>query len=694
MTVRLGQALPALGLAYVLFQNLVFQSAHAQLIEPEAPETRPETRQETSPVARQVNWQIASDQGDYDQAVTLARSVDEPIAAQNSTSLATLISAASAKNLATNPQWLAFVHYKPTFRNHWRSQVDSPQFFMSDTGKNSPEAELNATLAAFYSSKAKPPLRLTAYCRFVARRHWLAEQLPEFVNFVPEQDCPEFDRYVDYLDAETLTLVFPSTHPNSPSSAFGHTLLRVDKKDQRPESRLLNMSINFAAEVPPDVSGAAYAIKGLGGGFRGRFTLLPYHLKLREYGQIENRDTWEYPLSLDKTKVDLVLRHTYEMLISHYDYYFFSENCSYHLLSLLDVAFPDKPLTDNFPLWTIPVDTIRMLENRGLASDPRFVPSAISTLRARRSQLPPADAALTLQALDNGLAAIQESLQQLPPARQAGILDLLSDYERYKRLESDSSARGSNDKERAILSLRSKLRVKSEPVEVEQPAASPESGHGTSRIAVEYHYNEDQANTVELSYRGAYHDFRDPSKGYNDKAAIEIGLFGVAYDTEEEEAYLSRVTLISIESIEPRGAFFKPLSWRTNIKWRRPGLDERHEFTFNAGAGVAYQTQPRHPVFFLFGVGDLVDAPRFDQRRQLRLGASAGAQWEPINRIRMGIDLDYRQQVGGSFHESEAELWLGLAIGDQLSLNINAASVNESGQSTTSNAGFGIRTYF
>ena len=203
------------------------------------------------------------------------------------------------------------------------------------------------------------------------------------------------------------------------------------------------------------------------------------------------------------------------------------------------------------------MDTIRLLEEQDLASEPRFVPSSIRTLRARRSQLPDTDAALALQALDEGLPAINQSLQQLPPARQAGILDLLSDYERYERLKSDPSAQGSNDRERAILSLRSKLGVKSEPAVVEQPLASPDSGHGTSRIALAYQYNEDRANTVELSFRPAYHDFRDPSKGYDDKAAIELGLIGVAYDTEEEEAYLSRFTLVSIESIEPRGAFFQ-----------------------------------------------------------------------------------------------------------------------------------------
>lgn len=678
MTLRFCPTLLTLGLACILFPGLTFAST-------------------TSPqrdTAELTSWFKASEQGEYDQAVALALDSANALSASDTSSLASLISAASATNLAEMPQWRAFLHYKPSLGGRWLSQVDSPHFFMSDTGKRSPQAELNATLAAFYSRKAKPPLRLTAYCRFIARRYWLADQLPELADLIPEQDCPEFDRYIEYLDADSLTLIFPSAHPNSPSSAFGHTLLRVDKKDQRQESRLLNMSINFAAQVPPSVSTAAYAARGLTGGFRGTFTLLPYHLKLREYGQIENRDTWEYRLLMDKPKVDLVLRHTYEMLISHFDYFFFSENCSYHLLSLLEVAYPEKPLTEHFGLWTIPVDTIRMLRDVGLASEPQFIPSSIRTLRARRSQLPESDAALALRALKTGLPGIEQSLQELAPVRQAGILDLLSDYERYNRLRDDSSAGGSNARERAILSLRSKLGVKSEPTIVKQPDASPDRGHGTGRVTLKYQNNEEQADSIELTIRPAYHDFRDPSKGFDDKATIELGLIGVAYDTEAKEAYLNKFTVLSIESVEPRGDFFKPVSWRTNIKWTRPGLDERHEFKFNAGVGVAYQTSARNPVFFAFGESDLVDAPRFNQRRQLRLGATAGAHWEPINRLRMGLEMSYRRQVGGDYTESESQLWLGLAVAEQLSLNVSVASEDQAGLSATTNTSFEIRAYF
>lgn len=642
----------------------------------------------SAPAQSYSTWQEAANLGLYDDAVELGQATDQDEA------LRRLIDAANAKKLSEQPQWLAFIHYKRESKNRWLSQVDSPHFFMSDAGKRSPEAELNATLAALFSNQAKPPLRLTTYCRFVARRVWLEEQLPDIFSLIPLQDCIEFDRYVEFLDAEVLTLVFPTAHPNSPSSAFGHTLLRIDKKDQRAESRLLNMSLNFAADVSPDVSATTYAIKGLNGGFEGRFRLLPYHIKLREYGQIENRDTWEYELTLDKQAVDLVLRHAYEMLISHYDYYFFSENCSYHLLSLLEVAFPDKPLTEEFELWTIPVDTIRKLDEHNLSKPPRFVPSSIRTLRARQKALSQDDVNLSLQALNTNLDSIDASLNQKSPPEQAAILDLLSDYERYNRLKTDPSAKGSSPREIAILSRRSKLGIKSTTPPVQPPTSSPDAGHGTSRIGIQYHYNREGSNITEVSFRPAYHDFRDPSTGFDDKAAIEMGLISVAHDAEANKVFLKQFTLVSIESLEPRGTFFKPTSWHTNIQWTRPHANARHQFSFNVGAGTAKQSSPTAPVFFIFAEADLINNPGLRDRTQLQYGASLGAQWEAIPGLRTGIETNLRQQLNGESYSLITEAWAGFAVGKQWSINVDVATEKRHSTASNTRMTLGLRSYF
>ena len=640
----------------------------------------------------------ASDSGDYDEAVRLAL---EEAAQGKHNALATLIDSATSLQLADSPQWRSFLHYKPvrtqvsaSQSGIWLSEVDAPHFFLSQYGKRSPEKELFATLAALYSNNAKPPLRLSAYCRFVARRYWLAESLPDFRQLMPQRSCEEFDRYTEYLDADILTLVFPSEHPNSPSSAFGHTLLRIDKKDQRAASRLLNMSINFAAEVPENVTGAAYAIRGLTGGFPGRFRMLPYHIKLREYGQIENRDTWEYELELSKPQVDLIIRHSYEMLVSEYDYYFFKENCSYHLLSLLEVAFPDEPLTNDFNLWTIPVDTIRLLRERGLATEGRFVPSSINTLKARSATLSEAQTELSKRATEHGVQSIDQELSVMGMQQQVEVLDLLADHERYQRLRSDTRADASNEQERAILSRRSKLDIRSVAPPMTSSIGAPDAGHGTARLGLKFTDSQLGRDRAEISFRPAYHDFRDPSYGYGGKSLIELGLISVAFDRQSEEAFINRFTLVNIQSLEPRSTFFKPISWHTRLLWNRPLADARHELTFNVGAGAAWPVGSTQAVFYALGETYLIDAPARQRRRSANLGGSTGIHWQITQSLRTGLELNYNRQLGGDHSQSLAELWVAQQLAKNLSLNVSLLQRKQTNTVQERLGSMEIRYYF
>ncbi len=396
------------------------------------------------------HWLKALSSRDYDAAVQVAQAA--ALTAERS-ALSNLIEQADDLQLHKAPMWHALLHYRSTLGGV-KSLVDSPWFFQSERGKTDARAELHATLAAFFTPVARAPLRLSAYCRFVARRDWLASQLSDTFDLIPVQTCPEFEQYKRYLNADTLTLVFPTSHPNSPASAFGHTLLRVDQAAQSQDEKLLNMSINFAAEVPPGVSPIAYTFGGLSGRFPGTFRLLPYHIKLREYRQIDNRDTWEYALKLEPAQVDLILRHTYELLIAEFDYFFFSENCSFHLLGLLDVAFASNPMAQQFSLWTIPVDTIKVLQTRELIESETFVPSAVRTLRQREANLTEAEQRLALKTVSRGLDEVSQDIDALQPERAAEVLDTVGDYNRYVRLKGENSASGLDAVERAVLCRR------------------------------------------------------------------------------------------------------------------------------------------------------------------------------------------------------------------------------------------------
>src|SRR5690554_7727503 len=78
-------------------------------------------------------------------------------------------------NLHEHPVWLTLGHYhQDTLGSGFTSQADHPAFFLSESGKTSPEAELQATLEAIRQPGGGDD---HARCRFPARDAWLREQL-------------------------------------------------------------------------------------------------------------------------------------------------------------------------------------------------------------------------------------------------------------------------------------------------------------------------------------------------------------------------------------------------------------------------------------------------------------------------------------------------------------------------------------
>jgi hypothetical protein len=270
------------------------------------------------------------------------------------------------------------------------SQVDSPSFFNSPSGKKDPRAELEATLRSFFAEAAEGDDH--PQCRFAARRAWLDAELGFDAQRIARRECPRFREWRTAIDASQLTLVFASAYVDNPGSMYGHTLLRVDAAGQDERTRLLAYTINFAAGTD-ETSGFLYVLKGLFGGYPGVFSMLPYYLKVREYSDLENRDLWEYQLDLGGEEIERVLAHAWELLPIHFDYFFFDENCAYHLLGLLQVARADLELTAQFPLWALPVDTVRVLTDQPGWSAGRLSPVEGHDHRRALALLRPAERA-------------------------------------------------------------------------------------------------------------------------------------------------------------------------------------------------------------------------------------------------------------------------------------------------------------
>ncbi len=541
--------------------------------------------------------------------------------------LADLIQQASDAKLADDRYWHLLLHYRNNLLGGYTSEEDDPGFFLSPDGKINPQEELIATLTKFFSSELVGRSHQPAQCAFVARYTWLKAKLSIDERRLQPDPCERFHNWYNGLNAQSITLIFPSAYMNNPSSMFGHTLLRVDQKGQTEQTRILAYTINYAAEVPPDV-GISYAFKGLFGGYKGFFSTIPYYIKVQEYRDIENRDIWEYKLNLTDEQLHKLLMHAWELGNAYFDYFFFKENCSYHLLSLLEAANPDWHLTDQFVLWTVPADTVRLMTLQpGLVGDIAYRPARSTQIKQKRERLSVEERRRMLDIAKDPSEIKSDAFLKYPPTRQAFVLDLASDYLRYRSIADESHAAEYRDRNRAVLTARSAIRAKPDEEKIVPTTAPPEEGHKTSRAGVAAGWRNNEL-FEEINLRAGYHDLLDPEKGYQPGAQIELLSVALRHYERSDQFRVERATLANIVSLFPMDSLFKSPSWKVNI-----GMDSiqhggcKYCSSGVASGGIGASAESRligREIFFVFAEVESAYSHAYDENYRAGAGGSIG----------------------------------------------------------------------
>lgn len=541
--------------------------------------------------------------------------------------LAHLIEQAQEKRLAEQREWHLLLHYRKGFFGGYESEQDDPKFFMSSKGKTDPSAELSATLAQFFSNELVGRSQQPAQCAFIARYHWLKEQLQFDPTRLPPLSCERFERWYEDFEVDSLSLIFPSAFLNNPASMFGHTLFRVDQKGQTEQTRILAYTINYAADVPPN-AGLAYPIRGIFGNYKGYFSTIPYYLKVQKYRDIENRDIWEYRLNLTENQIRRFLMHAWELGNAYFDYFFFKENCSYHILALLDYADPKLHLTDEFIGWTVPADTIRLVVSKpGLVSDIAYRPSRSTVIKRKRESLPDEERVLAHRITQDVGELTSPAFTRLVPAKQAFLLDLASDYLRYRIETTDSPKPEWKERNRAVLTARSQLRIPSEEFIVRPFAKQPELGHKMHRASIGGGWRNNDT-FEEATFRGGYHDLLDPEVGYTPDAQIEMASITVRHYNRADQTRVERATLLNLLSLSPIDSVFHAPSWKLNV-----GMNTiRHNDCrlcsngfFNGGIGGAKELRLlNREVLFAFAETEASISRAYDEMHRIGGGATVG----------------------------------------------------------------------
>jgi len=478
--------------------------------------------------------------------------------------------------------WLALGHYQ-----NGKSSIDSPNFFLSEDGKTNPLAELQATIELF---KGKDTAK---QCLFPARYLYLQKKgLAK--NKFPQ--CEEYDQFKVDLQPKDVTLLFTDAYMNNPSSMFGHTLLRIDTK--RKGTQMLAHGANYGAFTGEE-AGAAYAIKGLFGLYFGGFTVKPYYDIINTYNNIENRDIWELTLNFSQEELDFMVAHLWEIGQTQSRYYFFSRNCSYMLLEMIDAVRPELHLAAQFKNWVIPLDSFKAVARQNnLVKAINYRPSRQNKIKHRYQMMSAKQRQVYKKSLKSGDYKLSN---ELPMAQKADIWATAYQFVQYQWVAKKLELQDYRKQSFEVLRARSGFKDKGSIAELKE-GKNPIKAHDSKRIvAGGGERNGEMFEKIEL--RPAYQSLTDNDYGLIKGAQINFMNQEWRYYNERDRLVLHNLDILNIRSITPIDAMFHPTSFQIDLnvkRWQNP-MNEREHYvsSLTIGGGGAIEVNDNLRLFAL-----------------------------------------------------------------------------------------------
>ncbi|CAB1214607.1 Lnb N-terminal periplasmic domain-containing protein [Acinetobacter bouvetii] len=524
-----------------------------------------------------------------------------------------------------------------------QSEVSYSGYFLSPNGKTDLKQEVQANIQALFQT-AEP--NQSVRCRFPARSQWLIQQLNISQQQLPVISCPELDNWLGQIKPYKATLIYATDFMGNPSSMFGHTLLRLDPENQK-QLNLISYAVNYAATVT-DGESWSFALKGLTGKYPGEYSLMPYYRKVKEYGDLESRDLWEYELSLTPDETRFLVQHIWEMKHVTFPYYFVSDNCAYRLLGLIDLVRPEMNLKRQFKVAAIPVETIKAIEQQGLVQEIVYRPALETQLLSQAKQHGHSLAKVAHQLAFAELQDMPNILQSYQGAERAKILEMAYDDLYLQFIGRKVEPSFAQSRLRQLLSLRSEIDLEKQRQEPVRPKVDPTQAHDARHFSV--NIGEVQGEKfVELGHRQAYHDLIDPQGGF--RTGTQLLFWDGSIQYREDQFKLNHFDFLSVNSYNPVTPFKTPLSWGFNFGWQQASLDQG-QFSETKQHGVAelkvqtgysWANQERSQLCYVQTQMQLQAGKALDRGWRVSMGPTLGCQniWsDKINSL-IQVELPY-----------------------------------------------------
>lgn len=445
------------------------------------------------------------------------------------------------KKEASEREWLDRVFYVDG-----KSLVRNDGFFISPEGRENPVKELEATIELMQREKGFA-------CRFPGRYAYLAPKLGLDTKNV---FCEDYEAWKDSFEASGLSIMFASQYLENPASSFGHTYLKVNSNRK---TLYLNKVISFAASVPKDVGAKEYIWKGLTGGFQGKFAQSPFYVLFQEYANMEKRDIWEYELNINEEQTERILAVLYEVILhAEFDYMFLSDNCSALLLRLIDIE-TKKDLMEPLPYHVIPIETVKVLEEKGLVKSSKFYPSITSRMALQAESMKAREVKEVLNYIKDD--------KKLSEKSSAQSLDLGLEYLNFLRQKSGGVLPPDKKEDFSrYLFLRSKQHSEFAPPLVS--SLDPLKASHPQRLSIGGQAINQRPVGLSLAYRPVGKDFFDRPNGYAKESEINFFKTKVFLDAKDSDLSWFNLDVIGIRKYADFNRITETLSWGGNFSIR------------------------------------------------------------------------------------------------------------------------------
>ena len=345
------------------------------------------------------------------------------------------------------------------------------------------------------------------------------------------------------------------------------------------------------------------------GGYQGHYSIEPYYKKLKEYSDLEQRDIWEYTLNLTQEEIDRLVLHIFEIRYFYADYFFLSENCSYNILWLIDIAKKDSSLINSFNFKAIPIDTVRAVISKNLIKKSTYRPSQRKKILALSETIKKNRSALEFaKSREHNLTKIENLNREDKIASLELAIALLK-------------IRGS-DKKEYILKARSRL-GKIEREKIIQPP-SPESGHLSAKSSISY----SDKSSLKIGAKVSYHDIYDSDYGYI--AGGYISFFDTRVEYRDKKLKVDKIDFLRIKSYAPQDSIFKPISWEVATGGKRIFNNKLNSY-LKAGGGITLGDD------ILYGYTTITPTIYYRGDDKESISINSGLLYNPSKYLKFGI---------------------------------------------------------